>query len=92
MKPRFKCNDFFCRVFVEDTDFQELTDRINMFPNSIVSRLTANYEDFGWALCESILEEHFNGYNNEDEDVDDIEYEYVLRNTFDEDSDEEEEE
>ena len=22
MKPRFKCNDFFCRVFVEDTDFQ----------------------------------------------------------------------
>ena len=22
MNPRFKCNDFLCRVFVEDTDFQ----------------------------------------------------------------------
>ena len=22
MTPRFKCNDFLCRVFVEDTDFQ----------------------------------------------------------------------
>ena len=22
MSPRFKCNDFLCRVFVEDTDFQ----------------------------------------------------------------------
>ena len=22
MNPRFKCNDFFCRVYVEDTDFQ----------------------------------------------------------------------
>jgi hypothetical protein len=61
-----------------------------MFPNSTVSRLTANYEDFGWALCETILEEQFNGVIDEDEDEDDIEYEDVMRNTY-HDSDEEEE-
>lgn len=76
---------------IEDTDFQELTERINMFPNTTTSRLTANYEDFGWALCETILEEQFNGNINEEEDEDDIEYEDVMRNTY-HDSDEEEEE
>ena len=29
MNPRFKCNDFLCRVYVEDTDFQGLVYHAN---------------------------------------------------------------
>jgi len=29
MNPRFKCNDFLCRVYVEDTDFQGVVYHAN---------------------------------------------------------------
>jgi acyl-CoA thioester hydrolase len=29
MNPRFKCSDFFCRVYVEDTDFQGVVYHAN---------------------------------------------------------------
>ena len=39
MKPRFKCNDFFCRVFVEDTDFQAFVYYANYLKYFEIGRL-----------------------------------------------------